>query len=236
MKGSGVSALVTLIIVLSAVIFINLLITYYYSTITRASSEIEKISEGECYRRASIAIIGYRGNISTEKNLTIKNTGGIALNLKDFRVYFSGKKINYSYTGDEILEIGEETILKLPKDIGLGEIKVIGRCGAMDEIDTRYMLICHDGYVSFAEECESLGDCDLEEFPYGNCTANKKCEECYCVGTLDCTGSLIGCAIGSEEYCKYCVGDVNYCNNCAHCGDGICNCGENSVTCYRDCS
>jgi len=236
MKGSGVSALVTLIILLSTVIFLSIITTYYSATISRASSEVGNVG-GECYKKANIAIINYTGSISTKKNLTIKNIGGMNLDIDSFRIYFAGKEVNYQCNdSDGILEVGEKAIFVLPKTIGLGPIKVIGRCRAMDEIDTRYLIVCGDGTVSFAEECEALGDCEIDEFPYGSCTANKKCEDCYCTGILNCSGSLTGCEIGSDQYCKYCVSDINYCSNCPHCGDGICNCGENSITCYTDCS
>jgi archaellum component FlaF (FlaF/FlaG flagellin family) len=236
MKGiSGVLSL--MIIILSTVILLSIITLYYYTTINRAYSEVEEIVGGECSMKASIIITNYSGNTSTEKNLTVKNTGGVDLDLDSFRVYFIGKKVSYTHTDpDGILEVGEKTIFILPKDISLGPIKVVTKCEAMDEIDTRYLPICHDGLVGFVEECEVLEDCEVSEFPYGECTGNRKCEECDCTGVLDCSGILTECAIGSDAYCTYCVEDVNYCYNCAHCGDGICNCGEDAITCPSDCS
>lgn len=49
------------------------------------------------------------------------------------------------------------------------------------------------------------------------------CDNSACFHDLKCDGT--SCEISSSEYCE----------NCEHCGDGICNCEENNDTCSDNC-
>jgi len=70
---------------------------------------------------------------------------------------------------------------------------------------------------------ETTTFCDTTNKRYGTRSLHETCNEmCKCV----------------EEAWSWDTGTNPgdpYCNNCDHCGDGECNCGENSTTCSDDC-
>ena len=61
-------------------------------------------------------------------------------------------------------------------------------------------------------ECEDDNLCTLD-----NCSGDR------CINDLVCDGST--CAKGTDDYC----------DNCSHCGDGVCNCDEDFCSCSVDC-
>ncbi len=63
------------------------------------------------------------------------------------------------------------------------------------------------------QSCSDGNECTLDS-----------CENNVCVNELKCDGSA--CEIGSRDYCE----------NCEHCGDEVCNCEEDKCTCPEDCS
>ncbi len=68
----------------------------------------------------------------------------------------------------------------------------------------------------------------IRQEKYRECSDNNSCtiDTCRgndCVFDLKCDGST--CPVGSEDYCK----------NCSHCGDKVCNCDETICTCPEDC-
>lgn len=58
---------------------------------------------------------------------------------------------------------------------------------------------------------------------------NKK----YC--TRDSFGDCVNCQCQEDIWSCGAQEDVNYCSNCNHCGDGSCNCNEDSSNCPDDC-
>ncbi len=63
------------------------------------------------------------------------------------------------------------------------------------------------------QDCSDDNECTLDS-----------CENNVCVNELVCDGST--CETSSEDYCE----------NCEHCGDNVCNCEEDKCTCSEDCS
>jgi hypothetical protein len=62
------------------------------------------------------------------------------------------------------------------------------------------------------KSCDDSNSCTLD-----GCTTDK------CTNTIKCDGTT--CAKDSKDYC----------DNCEHCGDGICGCGETPCACPADC-
>jgi len=97
-------------------------------------------------------------------------------------------------------------------------------CECVDNLPSHY---CGDGNVDSGEDCEANSDCvqvkskcDYSSRTYCTRDGYGECENC------DCTYDSWEC--GSAE-----SGD--YCDNCYHCGDDKCNCGETNSTCGYDC-
>lgn len=62
------------------------------------------------------------------------------------------------------------------------------------------------------QECSDDNECTIDG-----------CQDGKCFNELKCDGTT--CQVGSTDYCE----------NCNHCGDDICNCEENNCTCPKDC-
>ncbi|MBZ9569410.1 hypothetical protein KJA16_00625 [Patescibacteria group bacterium] len=62
------------------------------------------------------------------------------------------------------------------------------------------------------QDCSDDNECTIDGCQDGKCFNELKCDETTCQ-----------------------VGSTDYCENCNHCGDDICNCEENNCTCSRDC-
>jgi hypothetical protein len=62
------------------------------------------------------------------------------------------------------------------------------------------------------QECEDNNSCTIDG-----------CENSACFNDLKCDGTT--CEIGSTDYCQ----------NCEHCGDNVCNCEEDVCSCSEDC-
>jgi len=121
------ATIITIIITITA---LSLVIFYFYSITGKSQIELEKMSEEDGSHRANIEIINFNGS-----NITIRNNGGIILNISTFRIYNGSKVINFNYLGDELLKPNEEIILYLTESITTGIIRVAGEYGVVDKID-----------------------------------------------------------------------------------------------------
>ena len=69
---------------------------------------------------------------------------------------------------------------------------------------------------------------DQKQDKYRDCIDNNTCTQDFCengkcIFELKCDGTT--CPVGSQDYCQ----------NCEHCGDGVCNCQEDICSCPQDC-
>ncbi|MFA6908435.1 MAG: lytic transglycosylase domain-containing protein [Patescibacteria group bacterium] len=81
---------------------------------------------------------------------------------------------------------------------------------------------CGDGIIQCQEQCEQASQCTGTQLPYGACTV-PSCTSCTCGGTVNCTGTLAGCArVGAQPGSDYC----RFCNPST---DTVTNCGESPV-------
>lgn len=131
----------------------------------------------------------------------------------------SGESYTFEITADTYDEVSEsnETNNALVRTLGCGG------GGAK----------CGNGIVESGEQCE-----------YPNTTNNTYCSQttsqCDYTNRRYCTRDSYGncnssCKCVEDSWNCSSTDDSNYCNNCTHCGDGICNCGETSSTCSKDC-
>jgi hypothetical protein len=138
--------------------------------------------------------------------------------------YCSGTSSQCSGNWDDWLPL---TAWKTSDYCSSSEICVVGasQCQASSTCSSsnvKYIKGCYDNDVywfdtdnvrySKVQECDDDNPCTLDS-----------CEEGVCVNELKQDGTT--CEIGSPEYCE----------NCEHCGDGLCNCGEDNTNCPDDC-
>jgi len=151
----GFSTILTNIMLVSITILtLSLVFLYYQSIVGKVATELEENSPMDsCTESANLVITNFDG-----ENLTIRNNGGIALNVLSFHIYSMYKEIGYTYVGNDTLEPGEKIILKLSEMTGPGVLKVTGECEVGDEIDTRFLDNCGDGICSYKESPISCPD------------------------------------------------------------------------------
>jgi len=85
-----------------------------------------------------------------------------------------------------------------------------------------YRKDCYDNDIYWFDSNGARQDKYQECLDDNACTVDG-CENSTCFNILKCDGTT--CEIGSPDYCE----------NCEHCGDDICNCEENNDTCSKDC-
>ncbi|MFH1544862.1 MAG: hypothetical protein ABIE23_02100 [archaeon] len=84
------------------------------------------------------------------------------------------------------------------------------------------VAVCGDNELEFGEECEKISDCNKEA---ASCDLDKRG---YGTRIVEC--SSCKCVVGEWSLDK----EEGYCSNCAHCGDGVENCGETVYDCPAD--
>ena len=139
--------------------------------------------------------------------------------------YCSGRSSQCSGSWDDWLPL---TAWKTSDSCSASEVCVVGtsQCqssSTCSSSDAKYIKGCYDNDVywfdlantrySKVQECEDDNPCTVDS-----------CKEGACVNELKQDGTT--CEIGSPEYCE----------NCEHCGDGLCNCEENKDSCSDDCT
>jgi hypothetical protein len=121
---------------------------------------------------------------------------------------------------------------------GTYSITVIGTGGGLTRTTTYSLTVatlpptCGNNVVETGEQCDppsaNSNQCP-QSTSYCDYTNRKYCtRDSFGSCSSDCQCSYDAWSCGSAD-------DSNYCSNCAHCGDGVCNCGENYLSCQGDC-
>ena len=104
-----------------------------------------------------------------------------------------------------------------------GQICQYGQCISNQPYYAKhYTKACYNSNLYWYDSKGIVNDLYLSCADSNQCTSDG-CSSNKCQNELKCDGST--CQTGSDDYC----------NNCSHAGDGICNCGETNNTTPQDC-
>ncbi|MCK4730111.1 MAG: hypothetical protein KAT28_02225 [Candidatus Aenigmarchaeota archaeon] len=180
----GVNVIIGEIYLISIVIVIlSLTLVFYQTTLYKTGESLEQEERIKYCNQMSNFMISE----VVSRNITIVNTGGTELNLDNFLIYVSGNHLVYTYSGDNVLDIGEtvtfELAVKPPDD---SEIKIIGDCESGDIFVVGYVNFCGDA------------NCDPKECSEG-CALD--CNITYCCGNGYCDSAIGEDAINCPVEC-----------------------------------
>ena len=148
----GLSTIITaILLIIITITTLSIVFLYYGTVVSKVTLEVEEIRLiGDCTQTANIEITNFDG-----ENLTIRNNGGVDLDVNSFQIFSMAGKLNFSYSGSDIIKPQEEVVFRLVESPGPGVIEVIGECGVREGIDTRVINNCGDGICGFEENFTS---------------------------------------------------------------------------------
>ena len=178
----GVEAVIGNIYLVGIVIVIIAFTFGFYQTTLHTSGESLKQEEKikYCNQMSNFMI-----SKVVSKNITIVNTGGTKLNIDNFLVYVSGNNLDYNYSGDNVLDIGETVTLELAmKPPDNSEIKIMGDCESGDIFVVGSVNFCGDTNCDPRECSEGCAlDCNITY-----CCGNGYCDSAIGENTINCPG------------------------------------------------
>lgn len=144
----GVNTVIGEILLISIVIvIISFTMVFYQTTLYKTGNTIEKEEESRYCDQMSNFMISE----VVSRNITVVNTGGTELNLDNFFIYISGNKTDYTYSGNNTLDIGGTVTFRLAVNPpNNSQIKIIGDCNSGDIFVVGSIYLCGDGYCDSA--------------------------------------------------------------------------------------
>lgn len=126
----GVSAVFAEMLLIGiAISLISMSFVFYMTTLENTQGEIG--AEGEkiyCQQSSNFIISNVSGS-----EITLRNAGGTKIDLGKVRIYINEDIIEYTYPGNELLEINEERVLTVSFSVENFNLKVTGDCNTGDE-------------------------------------------------------------------------------------------------------